>query len=76
MSGLSFCLSCKGLPVMLWTLFPARSNGRVAALIHDAFRSAALLDPDCAGLAPRDVAARLRFAMRTDAGAFHCEGAC
>lgn len=54
----------------IWTRTPAQSNERVAALISDAFNRAAALDPARVGAAPRDVSAALRFAMRTDAGAF------
>lgn len=54
----------------IWTLTPPRSNARVAAVIHDAFASAKAFDPFHTGAAPRDVAHALRFAMRTDAGAF------
>lgn len=54
----------------IWTLTPPRTNARVAAVICDAFNRARNLDPRHTGAAPLDVAHALRFAMRTDAGAF------
>lgn len=54
----------------VWTHTPANTNARVAALIHDAFNRARNLDPYHRGSAPICVAHALRFAMRTDAGAF------
>jgi len=59
----------------IWTLTPPRTNARVAAVIADAFATAKALDPRHSGAAPRDVAHALRFAMRTDAGAFMDKGA-
>lgn len=57
-----------------WSLTPANSNARIAALISDAFARAAAFDPCHTGAAPRDVAHALRFAMSTDAGAFIGKG--
>lgn len=54
----------------IWTLTAPRTNARVAAVIADAFNSAKAFDPHHTGAAPYDVAHALRFAMRTDAGAF------
>lgn len=54
----------------LWTSTPPRTNARVAAVIFDAFASAKAFDPCHTGAAPYDVAHALRFAMRTDAGAY------
>lgn len=54
----------------VWTQTPANTNARVAALIHDAFNRARNLDPHNRGSAPICVAHALRFAMRTDAGAY------
>lgn len=54
----------------IWTRSAPRTNARVAGVIHDAFATAKALDPRHVGAAPHDVAHALRFAMRTDAGAY------
>lgn len=59
----------------IWTLTPPCTNARVAAVIFDAFNRARNLDPRHTGAAPLDVAHALRFAMRTDAGAYLDGGA-